>query len=231
MLSSIYAKNKIIIIITLLFYLVSVLSLRDPSTASKLWLNTFTELKALSTDARPEVRNCAIQTLFKTLSTHGYLLEIDTWPLCIAEVQKTHLFSYIPKLTNHFFIIDLISVADGDTSGSRGCYEWQDRYRIRQRRGQISCDVIPSHHPYNNTTHSRSHFNPFRLVHHTRNTNEKQWNETVVFAMQGIIRVFRTFFPIVSSLNGFNDSWAQLLKLFESFAGSKSSEVSKVTHK
>lgn len=67
-----------------------------------------------------------------------------------------------------------------------------------------------------------------RLVHHTRNTNEKQWNETVVFAMQGIIRVFRTFFPTLSALDDFSKHWAQLLSFFETFAGSKSVEVSKV---
>jgi hypothetical protein len=56
---------------------------------SRLWLSTYHELKQLCIDARTEVRNCAIQTLFKTLSTHGSLLEHDIWPSVIAQVLYT----------------------------------------------------------------------------------------------------------------------------------------------
>lgn len=54
------------------------------------------------------------------------------------------------------------------------------------------------------------------LVHYTRDTAEKQWNETRVYALQGSARVFRQFLkvqhclPHISSLNVLV-SWACVL--------------------
>ncbi len=66
------------------------------------------------------------------------------------------------------------------------------------------------------------------MVHHTRNTEEKQWNETQVLALQGIVQVFRTYFPTLSALPNFAASWHALLVLFHAAATAHSSEVSAV---
>lgn len=73
-------------------------------------MSTYHELKQLCVDARTEVRNCAIQTLFKTLSTHGSLLEHDIWPSVIAQVphthHRTHTYRTRTRLTRHVRVIN-----------------------------------------------------------------------------------------------------------------------------
>ncbi|KAL9267410.1 MON2-like protein [Drosera capensis] len=41
------------------------------------------------------------------------------------------------------------------------------------------------------------------LVHHSRNTAQKQWDETVVLIIGGIARLFRSFFPLLRNLSNF----------------------------
>lgn len=45
------------------------------------------------------------------------------------------------------------------------------------------------------------------MIHHSRNTAEKQWDETRVHVLQGTSRVYRMFFATLSALKGFNESW------------------------
>ncbi|ELR19146.1 MON2 family protein [Acanthamoeba castellanii str. Neff] len=167
--------------------------LMDSTTSNKLWLSTYHELKQLCVDARTEVRNCAIQTLFKTLSTHGSLLEHDIWPSVIAQI----LFPLMNEIRN--------------LSASAG------KNRIDTELGKEGGKSV------------------IMMVHHTRNTEEKQWNETQVLALQGIVqvmpgntfsRVFRTYFPTLSALPDFAQTWSALLGLFLSAATSHSAEVS-----
>lgn len=51
-----------------------------------LWVAVLAEMKQLGGDARSEVRNCAAQTLFKTITTHGLLLDKDSWSIIIFKV-------------------------------------------------------------------------------------------------------------------------------------------------
>ena len=43
-------------------------------------------MKDLSSDFRYETRNCAVQTLLKTLISHGALLSSDVWTACMHKV-------------------------------------------------------------------------------------------------------------------------------------------------
>ena len=45
------------------------------------------------------------------------------------------------------------------------------------------------------------------MMHHSRNTAEKQWAETERFALQGSCRVFKIFFPVLHSLPKFKPFW------------------------
>jgi len=45
-----------------------------------MWQCVFNVLRPLGTDRRPEVRNCALVTLFKTLTTHAHFLQLLSWP-------------------------------------------------------------------------------------------------------------------------------------------------------
>lgn len=53
---------------------------------SALWMFLLVELLGLCTDARPEVRVGAIQTLFRTLQLYGTTLSLETWDECIWRI-------------------------------------------------------------------------------------------------------------------------------------------------
>ncbi|KAK3700698.1 hypothetical protein QZH41_015645 [Actinostola sp. cb2023] len=63
------------------------------------------------------------------------------------------------------------------------------------------------------------------LIHHSRDTAEKQWAETRVLTMNGVARVFNTRRQTLAALDEFPRAWALLLEFIESAALSKSSEV------
>lgn len=57
-----------------------------------LWVAVLSEMKQLGCDSRSEVRNCAAQTLFKTISTHGLLLDKDSWEVTLFKVWNFIFF-------------------------------------------------------------------------------------------------------------------------------------------
>lgn len=64
------------------------------------------------------------------------------------------------------------------------------------------------------------------LMHHSRDTAEKQWDETRVLSLNGVARVFNTRRQLLASLDEFQRAWALLLEFIEAAALSKSAEVS-----
>lgn len=63
------------------------------------------------------------------------------------------------------------------------------------------------------------------LIHHSRNTVQKQWDETLVLVLGGISRILRSFFPFLQSLNKFWSGWKSLLRFFENSILNGSKEV------
>ncbi|KAJ3303338.1 hypothetical protein HDV03_003987 [Kappamyces sp. JEL0829] len=61
-----------------------------------LWMYLLRNLSELCSDYRPEVRNSANQTLFRTISTNGQRLNLDAWDLCISQV----LFPLLERIKN-----------------------------------------------------------------------------------------------------------------------------------
>ncbi|CAG9109023.1 unnamed protein product [Plutella xylostella] len=64
------------------------------------------------------------------------------------------------------------------------------------------------------------------LIHHTRNTAQKQWAETQVLTLSGVCRVFHSRFPLLASLQNFPRLWRSLLRLVADAARTRSHEVS-----
>ena len=64
------------------------------------------------------------------------------------------------------------------------------------------------------------------LIHHTRNTAQKQWAETQVLTLSGVARVFNSKRTLLQSLGDFSKAWSILLEFIENAALSKNSEVS-----
>lgn len=63
------------------------------------------------------------------------------------------------------------------------------------------------------------------LIHHSRDTAEKQWAETRVLTLSGVARVFNNRRQILAGLEEFPRAWALLLEFIELAALSKSAEV------
>lgn len=64
------------------------------------------------------------------------------------------------------------------------------------------------------------------LIHHSRNTAQKQWAETQVLTLSGVARVFNTKRGLLQQLGDFARAWSLLLEFIENAALSKSNEVS-----
>lgn len=63
------------------------------------------------------------------------------------------------------------------------------------------------------------------LIHHSRNTAQKQWDETLVLVLGGIARILRSFFPFLRNLKNFESGWNSLLVLVKNSILSGSKEV------
>ncbi|XP_050313877.1 protein MON2 homolog isoform X2 [Anthonomus grandis grandis] len=64
------------------------------------------------------------------------------------------------------------------------------------------------------------------LIHHSRNTAQKQWAETQVLTLSGVARVFNTKRQLLQALGDFARAWSILLEFIENSALSKNNEVS-----
>ena len=70
--------------------------------------------------------------------------------------------------------------------------------------------------------------NCHRMVHHTRNTDSKQWAETVVLAISGITRVFKIYFSTILQLPEFSNYWKKILDEIYVCSIHRSAEISTV---
>ncbi|XP_057539687.1 uncharacterized protein LOC130817800 isoform X2 [Amaranthus tricolor] len=63
------------------------------------------------------------------------------------------------------------------------------------------------------------------LIHHSRNTAQKQWDETLVVVLGGIARLLRSFFPYLRTLSNFWCGWQSLINLVKNTIVNGSKEV------
>ncbi|CAN0569825.1 unnamed protein product, partial [Ectocarpus sp. 12 AP-2014] len=113
-----------------------------PSLRS-LWPTMLFQLRSLSVDFRPELRNCAVNTLFSAAVGNGDGLSESDWKQFLLEVT--------------FPLIEQVRLMPFSTnSASRGA---NTAVAPELKKGVRM------------------------LMHHTRDTDQKQWNETRVLAM------------------------------------------------
>uniref|UniRef100_A0A7N0ZU03 Protein MON2 homolog n=1 Tax=Kalanchoe fedtschenkoi TaxID=63787 RepID=A0A7N0ZU03_KALFE len=150
----------------------------------QLLFSVFLLLYRLGSDARPEVRNSAVRTLFQTLGNHGQKLSRIMWEDC--------LWNYV------FPTLDRASHMAATSSKD----EWQGK-ELGTRGGKAV----------------------HMLIHHSRNTAQKQWDETLVLVLGGIARLLRSFFPLLKDLKDFWSGWESLLMLVKDAISTGSKEV------
>lgn len=131
----------------------SVAAKARPSLHS-MWPTMLFQLRSLAVDFRPELRNCAVNTLFSAAVGNGDSLTESEWKQFLLDVTFP-LIEQVLKRTN---------------SASRGA---NTAVAPELKKGVRM------------------------LMHHTRDTDQKQWNETRVLAMQ----VHPVYFVMCATLN------------------------------
>ncbi|EQC37699.1 hypothetical protein, variant [Saprolegnia diclina VS20] len=58
---------------------------KQATDVDELWPRALGELRRIASDPRPEVRNCAINTLFGMAVTHGTQFQLPEWQLCLED--------------------------------------------------------------------------------------------------------------------------------------------------
>lgn len=111
------------------------------SPIHSLWPTMLFQLRRLAVDFRPELRNCAVNTLFSAAVGNGGGLSESDWKQFLLEVT--------------FPLVE--QVLESTNSASRGA---NTAVAPELKKGVRM------------------------LMHHTRDTDQKQWNETRVLAMQ-----------------------------------------------
>ena len=64
------------------------------------------------------------------------------------------------------------------------------------------------------------------MMHHSRNTAQKQWAETKVLTISGVARVFNTKRKLLRNMEDYSKAWLLLLEYVEKMSLSETSEVS-----
>lgn len=158
-----------------------------------LWVDLFHNLKGVSMDERPEIRNCAVKTLTGALCAHSFRLSAIAWSGCAEK-------SLLPLLEDV-----MQGGVQGDETGN-----------VNKPRGELQL-----------------------LLHHSRDTPRKQWNETRVLALAGVAKVLRTAMPRLAVLQdnrsrplflmltdgGANGLWRKMLRAAGVAASSRDEEV------
>lgn len=160
----------------------------NPKTYSILWMLLLLQLSHTCIDWRPEVRNGANQTLFRTIAMNGHVLGHYLWNTCIWEVLFPLLDS-IKMSSIRASKISLSSKASSPTAGG-------DR--------------------------DTSGF----MLHHSRDTADKQWDETKVLILTGISSIFQDFLIDLYQLEHFQRAFTLLLAHLEDSCLRSSQEVS-----
>ncbi|KAI8343085.1 hypothetical protein BC941DRAFT_410389 [Chlamydoabsidia padenii] len=165
----------------------------SPKVLNILWMLLLLQLAKICIDGRPEVRNGAIQTLFRTIMMNGNVLGPNLWQACIWQVL--------------FPLLDAIKSASIQAAKAALVTSGEDG------KSAIS--------PSSNNERESSGF----MLHHSRDTADKQWDETKVLVLTGITKSYRDFMLKLCNLPSFERAWALLLTHLENYCLRSSQEV------
>jgi hypothetical protein len=169
----------------------------DLSLYDSIWMALFSKLSEICIDPRPAIRKSACQTLFATITTHGDLLELRTWQAIPWQI----LFPLLHQVrTRSCVAIDM--KFQTPTSGSL----YADSLGGEEDSLNSGCESL--------------------VLHHSRNTAQKQWSETQVIALSGVTKVFTSKRDKLASIHNFNRAWNVLLEFIKTAALSKVFEIS-----
>ncbi|KAI8800949.1 hypothetical protein BJ742DRAFT_839590 [Cladochytrium replicatum] len=175
-------------------------------SVDSLWMYIFGTLSQLCSDPRPEVRNSANQTLFRTIGINGKLLTLEAWDEFIWNIL--------------FPLLERVKVANERT---------EQAAKLQQQMmtpGSPAAAVVAAEASPQRKS-SVSSAPPKVVVHHSRNTPAKQWDETKVITLAGFSKCLVDFLPTLIKLNDrFERAWSLFLEYVKEWCLSGSPEVS-----
>lgn len=135
-----------------------------------LWILLFTRLRDCVRDARPSARNGALKTLLSSLLTHSQQLSVDGIVRCLREILH-----------------ELLLVVEEET---------QRAYLMSGPSDGLGPDAIDNPDGVSSAVFSPKDRRPMKImVHHSRNTVAKQWDETKSLAVSGVVRTLLAMLP------------------------------------
>jgi hypothetical protein len=147
-----------------------------------LWVALFQELSARADNRRSEIRNGSLQILYSTITTYGAsCLSSTTWYQLVDTILLPSL-EWVRRQT--------------DAAAER------DRRPASPSPAESPSSSMTSKEPSpsSSASSSSSGGGGGLLVHHSRNTEAKQWHETQVILISGLVRVFRSFLDTLLTL-------------------------------
>jgi len=154
---------------------------REAEEATVIWDAILRELGGrLAVDSRPEVRNCAVNTLFSCFVGHGSAFPAESWGERVEVVTS------------------LVRAIEDKTSSAGE----EDEKEMGENRRTLR-------HPQQQTAEpgGSKKCAPKVILHHSRDTAQKQWSETRVLVLQGLGRIHRTFFRSLWSEPWYPSLW------------------------
>lgn len=168
----------------------------DLHNYDSIWMALFAKLSEICVDPRPAIRKSACQTLFATITTHGNILELRTWQAVLWQI----LFPLLHQVrTRSCVALDM----KHQTPTPASVY---DSMGADDESLNSGCESM--------------------VIHHSRNTAQKQWSETQVLALTGVTKVFTAKRDRLVLIQNFNKAWNVLLEFIKTAALSKVFEVS-----
>lgn len=179
-----------------LAFIYEVVRQSDLNNYDSIWMALFSKLSEICIDPRPAIRKSACQTLFATITTHGDILELPTWQAVLWQI----LFPLLHQVrTRSCVAIDMKTYTP--TSASLFDSIGGDDDSLNS-----GCESL--------------------VLHHSRNTAQKQWSETQVLALTGVTKVFTVKREKLAQVQNFTKAWNVLLEFIKTAALSKVFEVS-----
>ncbi|KNC55967.1 uncharacterized protein AMSG_01981 [Thecamonas trahens ATCC 50062] len=178
--------------------------LKSPAApaADRHWIAVFGELGKLAMSSAAETRNCAVRTLFKTLTTHGLCLSLDGWASLLPDV----VFAVLRHAQAALVALDAADAAPDSAEAAAGATPYLEA---------TSSGDKPS----------------FVRVHHSRDTPAKLWRESLTLILEGLVSIYRSLLGALAQVGSEAEValfWSEVLDALQSAAaGAAASGASK----
>lgn len=168
---------------------------RSGKEAEDSWWLILGKLKELGQDTRPEVRHSALHSLHVALSTHGSCLSKHLW----ERIMENVVLSLLQKISSTYFkyatLTQEIPILEPPT------FNESEKQETPIKKGkknlQISIPTDLAHPLVSETPKFAGKIDIPKedkiIIHHSRDTLEKQWEETYHIFTQNLGKLFRTY--------------------------------------